>query len=123
VSSLNLEKLANAFVPDATPSALLAGAALDSVNRYGKKHGGLWVGGKITITPDGLRFAPNRMNTALHQGLDATYIPMASIKAVTREFGWLTGIVVVRHLAGEFRFRCFGATQVAAALAAHVAAR
>ena len=122
MSTLNIEKLANAFVPNAAPSSLVGGAALNGVNRFGKKHGGLWVGGKVTATPNGLRFAPNRMNMAFHVGLESTYIPLASIRAVTREFGWVTGIVVVRHKEGEFRFRCFGAKQVAAALSAYVTA-
>ncbi|WP_457337654.1 hypothetical protein [Rhizobacter sp. P5_C2] len=122
MSTLNIEKLANAFVPNATPSSLVDGAALNEVNRYGKKYGGLWVGGKITATPDGLRFAPNRMNIAFHDGLESTYIPLASIRAVSREFGWVTGIVAVQHKEGEFRFRCFGAKQVAAALSAYVTA-
>ena len=119
--ALNIEKLANAFVPNADPSPLVAGAALNAVNRYGKKHGGLWVGGKVTATPDGLRFAPNRLNRAFHEGLESTNISLSSIRAVTREFGWVTGIVVVRHAEGEFRFRCFGAKQVATTLGAYVA--
>jgi hypothetical protein len=59
---------------------------------------------------------------AFHVGLEGTYIPLPSIRAVKREFGWVTGIVVVNHVEGEFRFRCFGAKQVAAALGAYVTA-
>lgn len=114
--------MANAFVPNAIVSALVGGAALNAVNRYEKKHGGLWVGGKVTVTPHGLHFAPNRMNMALHVGLETTHIPLSSIHTVTREFGWVTGIVVVNHADGEFRFRCFGAQQVAAVLGAHITA-
>ena len=36
-------------------------------------------------------------------------IPAASVKSVRREFGALTGVVVVEHAHGEFRFRCIGA--------------
>ena len=122
MSPLNIEKIVNAFVPNAIPSALVGGAALNAVNRFEKKHGGLWVGGKVTATPDGLRFAPNPMNMAFHVGLEGTHIPLSNIRAVTREFGWVTGIVVVNHAEGEFRFRCFGAKQVAAALGAYVTA-
>ena len=54
--------------------------------------------------------------------LEDPHIPLASIRSVTREFGWVTGIVVVRHTKGELRFRCFGAKQVAATLGGRVAA-
>jgi hypothetical protein len=37
---------------------------------------------------------------------------------VRHEFGWVTGIVVVDHMHGEFRFRCYGAKQLAATMAA-----
>jgi hypothetical protein len=41
-------------------------------------------------------------------------IPTQAIRNVRREFGFLTGIVVIEHDAGEFRFRCFGAKGVVA---------
>jgi hypothetical protein len=119
---LHIEKFANAFVPNAVPSELIGGAALKAVDRFGKKHGGLWVGGKVVVTPEQLLFAPNGMNVALHEGLKAVRIPLVSIRSVKREFGWVTGIVVVEHAHGSFRFRCFGAKQLAAQMASHVRA-
>ena len=119
--SLNIEKFANAFATDATPSAVVGGVALNAVNSFGQKHGGLWVGGKVKATAEGLRFTPNARNKAFHVGLESAHIPIASIRAVTREFGWLTGIVVVQHTEEGVRFRCFGAKQVAATLGAYVA--
>ena len=119
---LNIKKLANAFVPHAVPSTLVVGTARGAVDRFGAKHGGLWVGGKVTADADGLRFVPNGLNVVFHQGLQDTHIPLASIHSVTREFGWVTGIVRVRHAQGEFRFRCFGAQRVADTLGAHVGA-
>ena len=123
MAALNIQKFANAFVTNAQPSVALGGRALDAVERYGAAHGGLWVGGKVTATPDGVRFVPNAVNKALHGGLESAWIPWADVRSVTRQFGWLTGIVVVRHAGGEFRFRCFGAKGVAAEMAAHVAPR
>jgi len=49
-------------------------------------------------------------------------IPFAQIRSVTREFGWVTGIVVIRHGHGEFRFRCFGAKGVAQQIADRLSA-
>ena len=120
--SLYIEKLANALIPSATPSELLPGGALKAVNRFASRHGGLWVGGKVTAGASELSFVPNAMNRALHVGLGEIHIPLRSIRSVRRESGWFTGIVIVEHEQGEFRFRCYGAKQVAATLLSHVGA-
>lgn len=114
---LNIRKLANAFIPDATPSDVLPSAAHSAVQRFKRKHGGLWVGGTILATSGGISFAPNGLNRALHERLEAIDVPARDIKSVRHEFGWFTGVVVVTHVGGEFRFRCYGAKKLAAALA------
>lgn len=111
--TFRIRKLVNAFVPNAVPSELVFGSALWAVMRYGKKHGGLWVGGAVELTHEGVSFKPNRMNDAVHRGPSSVVIPIPSIRSVRREFGWLTGVVVIEHENGEFRFRCFGAKEVA----------
>jgi len=110
VQTLPFEKVCNALLPAAGPSALadLLGA------KSGVAHAdGLWVGGKVKATPLELTFEPNRLNAALNDGSLTVRIPMAGIRSVRREFGWLSGIVVVDHGLGQFRFRCFGARRVA----------
>jgi len=108
-----MRKLVNAFVPNAIPSELVPYTVLWVVTRYLKKHSGLWVGGAVELTHGGVSFKPNALNDAFHVGLEPVHIPIASIRSVRREFGWLTGIVVIEHSGGQFRFRCFGAKQVA----------
>ena len=83
-----------------------------AVNRFSTKHGGLWVGGSVEISHDGVLFKPNALNEAFHEGLESVHIPMTQVLSVAREFGWITGIVVVAHQLGEFRFRCFGAKKI-----------
>lgn len=119
-STLTIEKLANAFVPNAEPASLLGGVPRFAIRQYEKKHGGLWIGGKVAITPDGVSFGANAMNRALHKDLADTVIPLESIRSVRLEFGWVTSIVVVEHAGGEFRFRCFHAREVADTLAAQL---
>lgn len=114
---LNIRKLANAFIPNATPSDVLASEALSAVHRFKRKHGGLWVGGTVVATSGGVSFAPNGLNRAVHEDLEAIDVPARDIKSVRHEFGWFTGVVVVRHVGGEFRFRCYGAKKLAATLA------
>jgi hypothetical protein len=119
--TLRIEKLSNAFIPNATPSELVSGQALKAANRFNGKYGGLWGGGKITADNQHLSFVPNGMNVAFHVGLQEVNIPFASIRSVKHTFGWVTGIVVITHAHGEFRFRCFGAKKIASTLASHVA--
>jgi hypothetical protein len=76
------------------------------------------VGGAILISPDGVSFSPNGINQAAHKGLQPISVPARDIRTVRHEFGWITGIVVVEHSHGEFRFRCYGAKRLAAAMAA-----
>ena len=116
--TLSIRKLANAFIPDATPSDLLLDPALSAVNRFKRKHGGLWVGGTISVLRDGVSFSPNRLNQAFHVGLEPVNVLAKDIRSVRHQFGWITGIVVVEHVHGEFRFRCFGAKHLAANMAA-----
>jgi len=118
MQDFRIQKLANALIPGAVTSAWVGGDA--TFNHIRKKYGGLWVGGKVSATLDGIRFTPNGMNKVLHVGLESIHIPLSEITSVHREFGWLTGIVVVKHGMGEFRFRCFRARQTAYALASRI---
>jgi hypothetical protein len=109
MTELNVRKLANAFIPEAAVSSIVPAAALGAIARFHRKHGGLWVGGTVSLSPSGVSFAPNSLNLAVHDGLQAIEVPARAIRAVRYEFGWFTGMVVVEHEQGEFRFRCFGA--------------
>ena len=120
MTSLYIEKFSNAFIPNAVPSEFIEGAAGKELQRLLKKHGGLWVGGNVVIDARGLTFTPNRMNTALHKGLDTLHIPLTEIRSARRRFGWLTGIVEVEHDEGLFWARCFGAKRVAETLGEYV---
>jgi hypothetical protein len=116
-----INKLCNALVPDAAPSGLVAGIAQGAVDKARERYGGLWVGGRVTASSDDITFKPNGLNAALHTALAEVRIPLRTVHAVRREFGWVTGIVVIEHDKGEFRFRCFGARSVARILSSHVA--
>lgn len=119
-SADSIRKLANAFIPLATPSDALPIAALSAIHRFKRKHGGLWVGGMVSVSPSGVSFAPNRLNRVVHAGLEPIHVPAKDIRAVRYEFGWITGIVVVEHTHGELRFRCYSAKRFAATVAARL---
>src|SRR5437867_12043307 len=112
-----IRNLVNAFIPDAPPSLVLPSDALRAIDRFSRKWGGLWVGGSVEISPEGILFSPNSLNKAVHVGLQPVHIRSQDVLSVRHEFGWFTGIVAVAHTTGEFRFRCYGAKRLAAVLA------
>jgi hypothetical protein len=114
-----IRKLANAFIPEATPVGMLPAAALWAIHRFQRKDGGLWVGGTVSVSSSGVSFVPNRLNRLVHNDWAPVNVRAEDIRDVRREFGWVTGIVVVRHVRGEFRFRCYGAKQLAATIGAN----
>jgi hypothetical protein len=115
----DIRKMANAFMTDAAPSDNLPRFALEATENYKRKRGGLWVGGVVLISASGVSFTPNGLNRAVHKALESINVPAGDIRAVRHEFGWVTGIVVVEHARGEFRFRCFGAKGLAGTMAAN----
>jgi len=117
MTTLNVRKLANAFYPNATPSEVVPAVALSAIDRFKRKHGGLWVGGTVAVSQAGVSFSPNGLNQAFHEGLEPISVPAHDVRAVRYEFGWFTGIVVIEHVRGEFRFRCYGAKHLAATMA------
>jgi len=117
MTPVNVRKLANAFYPNATPSEVVPAFALSAIDRFKRKHGGLWVGGTVAVSRAGVSFSPNGRNRACHEALEPLGVPAEDVRAVRYEFGWFTGIVVVEHGRGEFRFRCYGAKHLAATMA------
>ena len=116
VAMTSICKIANALIPDAMPATFVPRVARKAAERLRTRYGGIWVGGRVAISSEGISFTPNRLNEVFHMTLQPVRIAFADIRSVKREFGVLTGIVVVHHKQGEFRFRCFGATRVAAFL-------
>jgi hypothetical protein len=119
VGTFSIRKLANAFIHEATPVRVVPVAGLSAIYRFKRTHGGLWVGGTVFVSSSGVSFVPNRLNRLVHNDAEPVNIRVEDIRDVRREFGWVTGIVVVRHVRGEFRFRCYGARQLAATMAAN----
>ncbi len=104
-----MKRLANAFYPNAELGTHVGGVARLSVARYKRRHKGLWVGGEVVLGRDGITFTPNALNRAIHERVQVITIPASNIISIRRRFGWLSGIVEVRHDSGLFEFRCFGA--------------
>jgi hypothetical protein len=103
-------RVANALIQDATsPIENLVGAVGRSTRRYRQRHGGLWVGGRLTLTSAELSFVPNAANRLVHDGDPSVAIPLSAIRQVDIEPGVVTKIVAVTWTGGVARFRCYKA--------------
>jgi len=111
VKGASVAQVADAFVPGVdviTP-------VLDG---FRAAYGGLWVGGKATLTNLALRFSPNALNRAVQSGsLDVT-VPLADVVAVRKIRGFVTNIVAVETAGYAFKLRCYGAKAFADAIEA-----
>lgn len=118
-----VSKLANALVEDAEVDGTVAemdiGAPLE---RSRQKYGGVWVGGRVTLTTESLAFGANALNRALQTGTLDSAIPLTSIIGVEELGGFVSQKVRVTYAGGSFTFRCFGAKRVARRIRDAVAA-
>lgn len=112
---LYLKKMVNAYIQASTFFDSHSQPSFTTVPMAPKMES-WWVGGTVEVTQDVLSFSANFANRLAHDHLNEVHIPTADMTSVEYEFGWFTGIVVVRHVNGEFRFRCYGAKGVVARL-------
>ena len=119
-------RCANALIPDAEPSDAVTwfsrGTVVRTVERFRRRHGGLWVGGVVALYPDRLEFRPNALNRRAHTTDTSWSVPLDRVAAVADRSGWLTRIVEVRLDDGSMHsFRCFRARSFAARIRAALA--
>lgn len=107
-----INRVANALIPNARPASTIGGTTLWSIKLVEQFVGGLWVGGEVTLSNEGVNFQANKLNESFHIGLAPIHIPLEDIVSVKKISGWVTDIVSVKHSGGEFRFRCYGATEL-----------
>jgi len=120
-------RLANMFQPDAEMSEAARGAFIfggaSSVDWLRRWMGGLWVGGRVTLTSESLGFGANALNAMAHANDTDHAIRLDRVVDVRDRFGILTRIVDVTLDDGTvFTFRCFGAADFAEKIAAAAAA-
>lgn len=118
-------KVANALIEDAEfgpgkglQQTMDAAGATESVSfvldRFKSHYGGLWVGGRLTLTDTDLTFAPNGINRAVHKDLAVVTIPLTTITAVEVLPGFFTKIIAIHSGNHIFKARCYGAPKFAA---------
>jgi len=95
----------------------------DVLEAFKEKHGGLWVGGGLVITPRVIRLSANGLNRAVQSGTLDIELPLSMIRRVTVEGGFITKIVRLDTRAGSVKFRCFGAKDIAAMIGTLMSSR
>lgn len=90
------------------------GVLSDVLESFKQTYGGLWVGGKMALTPTMIRLNANAMNRLAQDGTLDLELPLALIRKVSVESGFITNIVRLDTDVGCVKFRCFGAKGVAA---------
>jgi hypothetical protein len=115
-----ISKVANALIPEA--SSRLGGPVDSALERVRRRDGGLWVGGRVTLTERELRFAANALNRGLQSGTLDVRIDLDQIRQVEVIPAPFTKIIEVHSGQGLLKFRCYGAARFAQAIRGAVAA-
>lgn len=80
---------------------------------FKKAYGGLWIGGKMVVTQTEVRLSANAMNRVVQEGTQDIELPLALVRKVSVEGGFMTKIVRLDTDAGSVKLRCFGAKDIA----------
>lgn len=110
-------KVANALVVEAEmamgPAAEVAlspnRAVENPVEWFRRFNGGLWVGGRATLTTQRLRFEANSLNKMVHSGPMEVDVELRHVVDVSVRRGLFTSVIHVLLPGADFQLRCYGA--------------
>lgn len=113
-----ITKLANVLVEDASSPLEAVPGFKREMDRWRRRDGGLWVGGRVTLSDTELVFTANAANRAVQNGTMDVTVDLRQIQDVrfTKALGM--NIVDVGWPSGRLRIRCYGAKRFAAAVEA-----
>jgi hypothetical protein len=104
---------ANALIDNVDVHLPTTSAVERVLGRYRRRYGGLWVGGRLTVTTTDVQFHANALNRSIQSGqLDIT-VDMRSIESVELLPGVLTKIIAIGAGDRVVKIRCFGAAKIA----------
>jgi hypothetical protein len=108
-----ISRVANALIANVDVTAPTTSVNRRVLDRYRRRYGGLWVGGRLTVTNTDVQFHANALNRSIQAGQLEIIIDLRSIESVELLPGVLTKIVAIRTGDRMNKFRCFGAAKVA----------
>lgn len=106
-------RLANALIENVHVGLPTTSAAGQVLGRYRRRYGGLWVGGRLTVTTTDVQFHANALNRSIQSGQLDIAVDLDSIESVELLPGVLTKIIALQTSDRVVKLRCFGAAKVA----------
>lgn len=108
-----ISRVANALIVDADVTAAVTSVNRQVLDRYRRRYGGLWVGGRLTVTDTDVAFHANALNRSIQSGQLDIVVDLRSIESVELLPGVLTKIIAIHTADRVTKVRCFGAAKVA----------
>jgi hypothetical protein len=108
-----MSKVANALIEDVNVNV-----ATPMVSVFHAAWGGLWVGGRVTLTTETVSFSPNGLNRVAQSGSLDVSVPLATVTDVNVLPGFFTKIVAITTPESVFKVRCYRAARFAEAILA-----
>jgi len=110
-----VSKIANALVEDAESHI---SSLVPVLSAFRAVWGGLWVGGRVTLTSASVSFAANTMNRIAQSGTLDVSIPLKQVTDVEVLPGLFTNIVAISTSDRVLKVRCYWARRFADAVIA-----
>ena len=113
-------RAANALLADVEariPSVPYRQQVDGTLGRFKTSHGGLWVGGRATLTRESLSFRPNSVNRGLHTGALDFEIPLGDIVSVEVRPAFVSSVIAMGTPRSDVKIRCFRADAFAQQIA------
>jgi hypothetical protein len=108
-------KIANALIEDAEP---FISNVRPILSLFRAVQGGLWVGGRVTLTSQSVSFAANALNRMGQSGTLDVSVPLKQVTDVEVLPGLFTDIVAISTPDRVLKVRCYWARRFADAVIA-----
>lgn len=108
-----ISRVANALIADVDVTAAVTSVNRRVLDRHRRRYGGLWVGGRLTVTDTNVAFHANALNRSIQSGQLDIVVDLRSIESVEVLPGVLTKIIAIHTADRVTKVRCFGAAKVA----------
>jgi hypothetical protein len=111
-SGIVAQRVANALIKDAEATLPRRGLV-----RFKSAYGGLWVGGRATLTAESVCFHPNAVNRGVHTGSLDIQIPLPDIVGIEVLPAFVSSVITISTQQTAVRIRCFRANTFASQIA------
>src|ERR1700761_6364466 len=111
------QRTANALIADAEaklPSLIPGiGQIAPALDRFRSEHGGLWVGGRVSLTAEAVFFRPNSVNRGIQVGSLDIEVPLPDIVRLEVLPAFVSSVIAIHTSQLTVKIRCFRAAPLA----------